>query len=194
MRALALVLACVAALAIAFTFTSPAAAGMRARDPGADLHARQGSIIIPPEWGGIWTSVDTTYDCNGVFQSTSPGRDTLCAGKEITFDEGSPYSLVCEGTATATTADMICTYTSEIIPDCTVTFTIETHGTMSGDSYTLTTITTTNYAGTAEGCDLIPDSCTRRVAHGTRIAPEPVEYCETPTLPSTWGRVKSRYH
>ena len=194
MRPRALLFTAFAALSVSLLFHAPADAGIHPRGSGGSLFAGQGSIVIPAEWAGIWTYVDSTYDCSGPFQSRDTGSDTLCAGKVIDFNEGSPFTVDCTGTTTATTVDVTCTYSGEVFTDCNVSFTIVTQGTRTVDSYVITSTITTVYSGTGAGCDFFPDSCTRTVTRATRTAPEPAEYCATPTLPSTWGRVKSRYH
>jgi hypothetical protein len=152
-----------------------------------------GTIVIPPEWDGIWMIEDSTYDCTGAFMDTSaPEPDTLCAGAAIVPDDV-PFSFTCSGSATATTVDVTCVGSEEIVPDCTLTFTYSLRGTRSGDTFFVVTTISQSYDGTAEGCDLIPDSCEQINNHAIRTGPAPPAYCATPALPSTWGELKVRY-
>jgi hypothetical protein len=169
-------------------------------DAGSGAFGRSGApgraltgIVIPAEWSGIWSSIDSTYDCEGVLQGVGASLDTLCAGTELTFDEAEGFALDCTGSADANGVDMTCTYSEEIVTDCTLTVTFILEGTRTGDSYVVTNTVSFDYAGTAIECGFIPDSCTRTVLRATRIAPEPAAYCATPVEASTWGRVKSQY-
>lgn len=191
MKPRALLLAMLSAFLFVSFLAAPAGAGIRlsARGPGGVL----AGDTIPPEWAGIWTFTDSTYDCGGELLSTDSGTDTLCSGKPVLVDDASPYQLSCTGSTTATTADVTCTYTGEIFPDCTVTLSVEFHAVRTSNSYVATGTTSQQYAGTGKGCDFLTDSCTRTVTYGTRIAGEPTAYCATPVLPATWGSVKSRY-
>lgn len=149
---------------------------------------------VPAEWAGIWTTVDSTYNCVGSLLSFSAGIDTLCTGQGYTPDEEElPTNFVCTGTSTATTFDITCTGSEELFPDCLATFTIRTHGTRTADSYFTVSEMILSTSGTGKGCDLFPGQCTQFNSHGTRTGPEPVAYCATPALEVTWGRVKSQY-
>ena len=148
-----------------------------------------GSITVPPEWAGIWQSTDSTYDCNGVFQSTSTTLDTLCAG--VTFESDTTFS--CSGSVDANTYTQHCSGSGEVFTDCTYTFDIQTHGTRSGDSFFSVSVFSTTYTGTGKGCDFLPDDCTQINTHSTRLGPAPSAYCATPVESTSWGRVKSLY-
>jgi len=191
MRSRLLLFAACSAAVIAICFAAPADAGLRAG--GAVLPRTQGDIVIPPEWAGIWSSIDTTYSCAGVRQSVDASLDTLCAGTVVLTNEGSPFTFVCTGTSTATTVDMTCIYSGEIVTDCNMTITIVMQGTRTAESYVINNTVTTVYSGVAPECSFFPDDCTRTVTRGTRIEPEPAAYCALPVDATTWGRVKSRY-
>ena len=148
---------------------------------------------VPPEWAGVWTTVDSVYDCNGVFQSTSTNTDTLCAGQTFDPDTGSECPFECTGTATPTSVNMHCTGTCEVFTDCNATFDTDFVGTRTGDTFSSVVTMNITFAGTGEGCDLIPDNCTQINSHGTRTGPAPEDYCATPAEDTTWGQVKSRY-
>src|SRR5213593_1854942 len=67
------------------------------------------SVIVPPEWDGIWTTQDSVYTCEGVFQGSSTDADTICGGKDYSPSGPMNITLVCTGTANATTIDVTCT-------------------------------------------------------------------------------------
>jgi len=156
------------------------------------LRPAASQVILPAEWDGVWVSVDSTYDCDGTFQSVSTNQDTLCAGQDLNYNVGT-YNVTCSGSATATTADLHCTGSSEVIPDCAADLTLDTHVALSGDTYFSVTTVNVTYSGTALGCNLFPASCTTVRSHATRTGPAPPAYCLTPTRASTWGNLKIRY-
>jgi len=148
---------------------------------------------IPPEWDGLWTSTDSTYDCGGLFQTTEVSEDTLCSG--AVFLDPAEFSGVveCSGSFTATTINLTCTGTDSLFEGCDVTFSYTIHGTRSGNSAFLVLTFSTTYDGSAPECDFFPDDCSQVNTHATRTGPAPPTYCATPTRPSTWGGVKIRY-
>jgi hypothetical protein len=148
-----------------------------------------GGDVVPPEWAGIWTVTDTTYDCTGAFKSTSTQVDTLCAGHG--FTPGT--TITCTGNATSTTFDYTCTGSGEIFTDCNYAINVETHGTRSGESYSSVAVSNFTYSGTGKGCELFQNSCTQINQHGTRTAPPPAAYCASPVKPASWGKVKVLY-
>ncbi|MGH3054199.1 MAG: hypothetical protein ACRDL7_04380, partial [Gaiellaceae bacterium] len=40
------------------------------------------TFVVPVEWDGVWTTLDSTYDCSGVFLNTSTSSDTICGGQD----------------------------------------------------------------------------------------------------------------
>jgi hypothetical protein len=156
------------------------------------LRPASSQVVLPPEWDGVWESTDSTYDCNDVLQSVETNSDTLCAGQDLTYNPAT-YNVTCTGSANATTADIHCSGTAEVIPECTATLQIDSHVVLSGDSYFSITTTSVSYSGAALGCDLIPPSCTKIRSHATRLSPAPPAYCLTPSRSSTWGEMKIRY-
>ncbi len=190
MKPRALVLAILVTLLLPLAAAGPADAGPRA----AGLRAAfGGTLVVPPEWAGIWSWTDSTYDCNGVFESIDAGVDTLCAGQGYDVINDTPYPISCSGTATATVVDVHCTAVVEVVTDCVATFDLEFNGTRTGDTYFVTAKSQTEFAGTAPECSFFPDQCSRTNTRATRIAAAPVEYCQTPVAPTTWGRVKTQY-
>lgn len=151
------------------------------------------TIVVPAEWGGIWTVTDSTYDCSGVLQSVASSTDTLCPGEPAFDPQQSPVQIDCTGSADATTIDVICTGTSEVFPDCEASFTSSLQGTRSGETYFVVSTTRIEYSGTAPECDFLPDFCMQVNSHATRTAPAPVAYCQTPARPTSWGTLKVRY-
>ena len=79
-----------------------------------------------------------------------------------------------------------------MIPDCNATVTYHLVITRTEDSFYSVGTYEIAYAGTALGCDLIPDQCTRIASIGTRTGPAP-EACLTPAKRATWGSVKTLY-
>src|SRR5437773_4796146 len=71
---------CLVSLFVALSFGSsyarPSTHGF-----GAALRAMDGPITVPPEWDGIWTTADSTYDCTAGFTEYSTGKDTICGGR-----------------------------------------------------------------------------------------------------------------
>lgn len=163
-------------------------------DFGGALRVMSGSITVPPEWDGIWTTQDSTYDCTTGLIGTSSGADTLCTGQVFTeAAAGSPVTLSCTGTADATTYHVTCSGSADVFTDCQVTYDIQIDGTRSSESFRSVTTTTATYSGTGTGCNLLPGSCTRVVTYGTRTGPAPAEYCLTPAKRTTWGQLKMSY-
>lgn len=151
-----------------------------------------GSIDVPPEWEGVWSTTDSTYMCGGPLFSVGGGLDTLCAGTPI-GDDGSEPDIMCSGSADATTINVTCTYSEPIAPDCVAELTVTITGTRTSDSYVAHSVTEVAYTGSGAPCDLLLDSCQRRSTRGTRIGPAPAAYCATPVSRSTWGEVKLKY-
>jgi len=174
-------------------FAASADARLRPVTRGSSPGGIQGEIVVPAAWSGIWSYVDSTYDCTGSLMNVDTGLDTLCTGQSADPGEGEPFPLQCTGTVDDDSIDMTCVYVDDPIEDCTLTFTIELLGTMSANSYVLTNTFSMEYEGTGKGCDFFPDQCQRTVTRATRIAPEPAAYCATPVDVTSWGRVKSQY-
>ncbi len=158
------------------------------------LRSARAAVVVPQEWDGIWTTVDSVYTCAGAFQSTSAGADTICGGKDYqTSAPGSGITFVCTGTATATTIDMTCTGSGAIFTDCNADYTIVINGTVSGNNFHIVDTINATYSGTGTGCNLLPPSCTQIDSWGTRTGPAPTAFCATPAIQSTWGAVKTHY-
>lgn len=152
------------------------------------------SVTVPPAWDGVWDTLDSTYDCSGVLQSTDTGRDTLCGGKDYTSASGgSPITFDCTGTANATTIDVTCTGSFIVIADCTENFTIVTHASLSGGTYHSVSFVNVTISGTDPLCGYLTASCTQLDTWGTYVGPAPGAYCATPVRTSTWGGLKSIY-
>lgn len=191
MKTRALGIALALSFALSFILAAPADAGLRA---GGSRGAMNGSIVIPAEWSGVWSFADSVYECDGPLQSYDTGIDTLCAGQPIDVDYDTEFSLECTESVTGTTVEQHCTGTGPIEgTECSMTFTLDSIGTRTGDSYVITSTIRMEVSGVAKECGFFPPSCTRIVSRGTRIAPQPDAYCATPVAPTTWGRMKSQY-
>jgi hypothetical protein len=152
------------------------------------------AVVVPQEWDGVWTTLDSIYTCAGAFQSTSTGADTVCGGKDYqTSAPGSSIVFTCTGTADATTIDMTCTGSGPVFTDCNADYTIVVHGTLASNSYHLVDTVNITYSGTGTGCDLLPPQCIQLDSWGTRTGPAPQAFCLTPARKSTWGELKALY-
>ena len=86
-----------------------------------------GGFTVPAEWAGVWTSIDTTYMCPNIFQSTSTSTDTLCVGQVLDeYPDGT-----CTGTSDLNTIDETCTASGEVFTDCQYNIAFHIHGTRS---------------------------------------------------------------
>lgn len=177
-------------LALAGVSSAVEAPRLNARDL---LRLAGGTEPIPAEWSGIWSTVDSLYDCTGNLQSTSSSLDTLCTGQIVEPEEDPSFEYDCTGTTTPTTVNMTCTGQFEVVKDCFADYVVTIVGTRTNDTYFMVTTITTTFSGTGEGCDFFPDQCMQFNSHGTKIAPEPAAYCATPVEETTWGQVKSLY-
>jgi hypothetical protein len=181
-------------LALLALFVAVGSARAAAPDPHLLEIGRsaRAAIIAPVEWDGIWDTIDSVYTCAGVLQFTDPGKDTICGGKDYSFeDPGSGTPLDCNGTADATTLDVTCTGSQEAFPDCQANYSVTIHATRSGDTYFAVEVINVTSSGTAEGCDFT--LCQQVNTHGTRTGPAPTLYCSTATRKATWGQVKVHY-
>lgn len=145
---------------------------------------------IPADWAGIWVFTTDDEECNGPFIETYVDTATVCPGDEFGAEEEG-FELNCSGTITSTTIDVTCSQSLEIFADCTMTITFTTQGTRTGDTIQGTEQTTITYTGTA--CGILEDMCIDGTVSGTRINPDPGACGATPTLPTTWGAIKSVY-
>ena len=153
-----------------------------------------GQVTIPPEWDGIWAYADSSYDCIGNFTDESAGDDTLCAGAVVYQPEDQvPTNFTCSGSANATTVDVTCTGSEEVVPDCTFNVSFTLHAIRTGTTFYAVSTTSATYDGTGLGCDFLPDFCDQTNTRATRTGPAPPAYCATPVLPASWGELKIRY-
>ena len=183
---------CLVSLFVALSFGS-AYARPSTHGFGAALRAMDGPITVPPEWDGIWTTADSTYDCTAGFTEYSTGKDTICGGRAYSQAPPGPVTFTCNGTSDATSIHVTCSGSSEIFPDCQATYVIQTDVTRTGETYRSVTTIDVTYSGTGEGCSLLPSSCTRDVTYGTRTGPAPLDFCLTSVKRSSWGQLKILY-
>ena len=146
---------------------------------------------IPPSFQGIWTYTEIYRDCTTQqILDTFTGTDTVCAEDNTAPPDTTGLgNFSCSGSSTATTYDVSCTGSQEIVPGCTQNFGITIASSVSGN--TVTSITTINV--TYAGCGVpFPPSCTRYEYTGTRIGTA-TEECATPVQPTTWSGIKANY-
>lgn len=181
---LLLLLASICAVGIANASPAPTVASL--------LKAARAQVSVPPEWDGIWTTVDTVYTCEGLFSGTlPPGADTLCGGTEYSNTDPNGTSFSCTGTANATTIDLTCTGSGEDPPGCTGDFTMTIHGTRT--STTFFNVYTIHGTYTGLTCPM-PTACFQLNSHGTRTGATTAADCvTTPTKRSSWGELKILY-
>jgi hypothetical protein len=150
-------------------------------------------IPLPPEWQGVWVSVDSVYSCtDGSLIKVVVRLDTLCAGQDVSQDPNAPEHVrwdTCSGSADATQIHEHCSSAGSALcgEACVVNFTEDLDATRTGDTahwVSLTQAVSTCQATICEWCTL-----THR--HATRVAPGPCG--PVPTQPSTWGRVRATY-
>ncbi len=146
---------------------------------------------VPPEWDGIWQTIDSVFACTGGLQSASTGYDTLCGGKDIPAPGG--FNYTCTGTADATSIHLTCTWDYAVMPDCQANSVTVIDGTLSGDSFSYVATNNITYSGTGFGCNLLPPYCSVVHVHGTWTGPAPEAYCASATLPASWGKIKEYY-
>jgi hypothetical protein len=184
-------LCCALLLSLVLMLVHPSqssAASKPIRSLKQSLH-QLGDVTVPAAWAGIWTVSDTMKLCGvpGPIIPVQTHSDTMCAGDVITGDETVTYT--CSGTATATTVDMTCTGSSDDGNGCVGDYTETLHGTRNGDDALLTY--TINVVYTPSGCQ--DDGCIELVIAMHRTAGPPAECSITPTLKTTWGKLKKRY-
>ena len=178
-------------LSAALLPTGSAHASPVASDFRDGLRLASQSVIVPPEWDGIWMTQDSVYDCTTGFKAFSSGTDTLCSGQ--VYAQGGVLNLVCNGTADATTFHVTCSGSETVFTDCTALVDIQIDGVRTGNSYRSVAVTNASYSGTGTGCSLLTPTCTRSVTYGTRTSAAPSAYCATPAIPTTWGQLKVKY-
>jgi hypothetical protein len=181
-------------VAVSMFLVGSALAGTASQDINDILRSARAAIVVPPEWDGVWSNLDSSYTCADVFQSTNTVTDTICGGKEYSpSGQSSSLNFSCTGTADATTLDLTCTASQIVFPNCTADYTIVFHGTLTGSTYHIVSTANSSYSGTGTGCGALPPICTQGDSWGTRLSPAPPGYCSTPTRSSTWGELKTRY-
>lgn len=146
---------------------------------------------IPEEWGGIWDIAFDIYDCDTnqlVFSAAD--RDTLCPGAVFEDPGDDEVTWECTSSADGDSYTSHCEGSTEMIPGCTATFTVDMTGTRTGDSYTATSIVATTYSG---ACFDLEDTCQRTESAGTRVGGTPDSCQGTPNENLTWGTMKSTF-
>ena len=140
---------------------------------------------FPSSWEGIWNMTTTLKDCDtGTVLNTSTAPDTICAGQSFGSSE-----FVCNGTITDTSIDVTCTAISEVYPGCTVSITMVSTGTRSGNTFQGTTRLTSDYS---PECG-IPDTCMLQEISGTFVSPYQGECTNVAIADGSWGAMKARF-
>lgn len=148
-------------------------------------------VAVPGEWSGIWTSVDSVYDCTTqALIKVVPRTDTLCAGENVPSDPNAPpYNwTTCSGSADATHIQEHCTADGGLCGEaCFVNDMLDLDATRTGDaafwSWTTKTVSSCHFS--------FCDTCILTRSHATRVAPGPCG--PVPTAPVTWGNLKVLY-
>lgn len=148
--------------------------------------------VVPREWEGVWTVVDSDYSCEGALDRTGTDSPTVCAGTEFTVTSPTA-TYTCSGTWDATTLDMFCTGTGQPSSTCAATDTIWVKATLTGDTFL--EVVTDHFAISGPECGIPETDCYLIRVHGTRTGPVPAGVCNptTPTKRSTWGEIKVLY-
>ncbi|HEV8479652.1 MAG TPA: hypothetical protein VGR66_02565 [Candidatus Eisenbacteria bacterium] len=150
-------------------------------------------VTVPAEWAGIWTSVDSVYDCaTGSLLKVVELTDTLCAGEDVPDDPNAPSYFVfntCTGSADATHIQEQCTANGGLCGEaCTVADTLDVDATRQSDfafwSWTTRAVSTCHVS--------ICDFCMLTHRRSLRIAPGPCGV--VPTQVESWGKLKAHYH
>ena len=146
-------------------------------------------IIVPESWAGIWETTTTEMDCQTLdVVNVTTTRDTLCAGDIMNPDDPDGV-FTCTGTITDATIHIECSSTVEALPDCSLTISLVSDGTRTGDTSTGVSINSFTYTGA--GC-FFEDTCTRLESTSVRLGDDPG--CEpSPVDSARWGSLKSVY-
>lgn len=149
-------------------------------------------IPLPPEWEGIWSNIDSVYDCNTLaLTKVVSQNDTLCAGELVGDDPhiDPPFGgVTCSGTGDATHLQSHCAVSGLCGEACGLDYTSDLDATRSAE--TAFWLWTTKFQST------IPtyDKCSLTRRHGTRIQAGPLAVCgSVPSKPLSWGGVKAHY-
>ncbi len=147
--------------------------------------------VIPPEWGGIWQTQESTFDCDTndlLFNGAQ--TDTLCPGATLPGPPPGEMTLDCTTSADGDSYQVHCTASVEVVPGCVVSFVYDTTATRTGDTYSATSTSSMTYVGDCFG---MANTCERTETTGTRIAgPSPA--CDgTADEGRSWGAVKLIY-
>ncbi len=146
---------------------------------------------IPEEWLGIWEQTVNIYDCDtNDLLFTTTQLDTLCPGAVFEDPDGGGTTLNCTTTADGSSYTTHCEGSSEVFPGCTSSFVYDVTGTLSGDSYSATSVTNISFTG---DCQDLPDQCQRTELSGTRLGPAPEPCGSSPVEHQSWGSIKSLY-
>jgi hypothetical protein len=173
------------------TFVAGASAGPFDMPEPGDMLAQlaQEGIDVPEAWAGVWEFTWTIYDCDSeIVVDTGESQETLCVNDEFIEPEEGP-DITCTGTVNATTVNLECTGSEEILPGCTASYDYEFDAVRDGDSMVGTAIVSITFAGDCP----VTDICTRQETTGERVGPAPEDCGQTPVLQRPWGAIKQMY-
>jgi len=149
-------------------------------------------VSVPAEWAGIWTSVDSVYNCaTQALVKVVAVTDTLCAGENVPDDPNEPRHnpwTTCTGSADGTAIHEHCSSDALCGEACFVSFTGDLDAARTGDSAFWSWLTQSVSSCHSSLCDW----CTLTHRHATRVAPGPCG--PVPTQSESWGKLKARYH
>jgi len=145
---------------------------------------------FPESWEGVWETTFTEYDCS-TEQVTDQGvnLDTICGGDLFIPEFGEEVAMECTGDVTDAGANLVCSYSEEVFPGCTVTFQYTTEASRSADTVTGTATASITYAGTC----FIDDMCWNEEFTSVRLVDEDPGCTSTPVTAQSWGVLKDHY-
>ena len=143
---------------------------------------------FPSEWMGEWEVSTTIRDCEtSEIISSETNTEIICPGDVFDSPEKDDE---CVGEIDANGYEVDCSSSDVIFEDCTINTMLSFDVSFSGASYSGTGVFMTSFVG--EGCGDIPDLCQNFEISGSRVSTD-VDCSQTPTLPHSWGRIKSAY-
>jgi hypothetical protein len=147
-------------------------------------------FTFPESWQGVWETTFTEYEC-GTENVTDQGVDvdSICAGDPFIPEFGDQVDMQCTGNVTDSVANLNCSYSEEVAPGCTVTFSYITEATKSGNTVTGTATASVTY----EGDCFIPDMCFYEEFTAVRLVDEDPGCSGTPVTTRSWGVLKDHY-
>jgi len=146
-------------------------------------------IIVPESWAGVWETTTIEKDCQTLeIVNETTSRDTLCAG-DVMNPEDPDGLFICSGSISDGALHMECSVTTEVFPGCSLSISLVSDATRTGDTSTGVSINSFTYTGVE--C-FFEDTCTRLESTSVRTGEDPG--CGTsPIAAASWGSLKSVY-